>query len=98
MQHNTRSFTYTSYCMQNPWTSHHQAYPWSASQVSICTRCIARCLLVPEPNKPDAQIDSFLCYLYYRYAHNAKQNGNTQVSKAASNYLRTCRRRHGVGL
>ena len=80
--------------MQYPGPTNYKTDAWPPSQITICARCIASRLLIPEANKSDPYIDSFLRYLDHRYTHDAKDDCNTEISKTARDYTRARWRRH----
>ena len=80
--------------MQHAGSTNYKTDPGPPSQLTMCARRIASRLLVPEANELDTQVDSFLRYLDNRYADNAKDNRDTEVSKAARDDTRAGWRRY----
>jgi len=66
--------------MEYAWPSNDQTYSWSTSQVPIDTRCIARSLLIPKADKPDAEVDCFFSDFNHWNTHDPKQHCDTKVT------------------
>ena len=80
--------------MQHSRPTDYETNPRLPSQISVCARRIAGRLLVPEANESNPQIDGFLRYLDDRYAHDAEDDGDAEISKTARDYTRAGWRRH----
>ena len=85
---------YTSYRMQHARTTHDQAYTWLSCEVSICTGGVSSCLFVPESNESNSEFDGLFCDLNHRNANNAEDDGDPNISEAASDDVRACHGSH----